>query len=186
MKLNDLIEYAKTHEDSFNDIWFYGTDEDRQPLETEPVETLIGKKVPGLQSFGRHGDGSLFALWGDRICWLDSEGDQFVIARDVDHFADLLMFWIRDVWQAAGACQESDKFVADMRDGKHRTLESLVEDFAWLDTSPDELRKMAQYKDGAGEYAAWATKHGRAAPKDLVARLVELRSATAELRKLCS
>jgi hypothetical protein len=184
MTLDALFEYAKTH-GSFNDIWFYAQDKTRKPFETEPVTTLLGKEVPGILAFGRHGSASLYAQWQGHIVWLDSEGDQFVIARNVDHFIDALLFEIGAVWQVANACQETASFVEKFRGGRHKQRDALVSGFdaAYFEAA----KKPAQewMVDNVAEFAAWAAAHGRAAPTDLVDRLIELRAAAEELRRHC-
>jgi hypothetical protein len=188
MRLEQLMDYARQQERSFNDIWFYAEDPDREPFDTERVTTILGKPVPGIQAFAAHGSGSLYALWEGKIVWLDSEGDQFVIAKDAADFTDALMLYVGDIWQAARACQEDEGFVQKYSKGKHKTVAQLQEGFdaKWLAESVQLALGDKVRGEGAAAYAAWAKAHGRSVPRDIIARLVALRPDAIKLRALCS
>jgi hypothetical protein len=185
MQITDLLERAK-QEGGFNDIWFYAEDDERQPLEDGPVRGLLGGSVEGLQAFGRRGCGSLFALWRGNVVWLGSEGDQCVIAKDVDDFVDALLLDTGAIWQIANNCQESDREAEVYRNGRHLTAEELRERFtsAWMQENVDYVRK--QNGERADRFAEWASSMGRRVPNDLVERMVALRPLTVELRAVCS
>lgn len=70
LQITDLLTQARKR-GGFNDIWIYAEDKSRMRLDTSKVTELLGKEVPGLAAFGRHGSGSLYVLWQGRVAWLE-------------------------------------------------------------------------------------------------------------------
>jgi hypothetical protein len=113
-------------------------------------------------------------MHGERVVWLDSEGEQYIIAANVAEFVDAMHLYAGCLWDAMSACQRAPS----------QPLEKLRERFDadWRQDAIDDARECEGYED----FCLWAASHGRSAPHDIVSRLVALHTETQQLRALCA
>lgn len=170
MELDTFMAYGREHH--FNDIEWFDV--------LEPVdEALLGRKVDGLIGFAQHGSGSIYALFAGRVFWIDSEGEQYAIAENLDEFVDALHFHAGALYDAMSRCQGAS-LVAPHARADVETLQNKF-DAEWQEDAMESLRD--EY-DGYADFCAWAAQHGRAPAANLVERLVALRPAIDALRAL--
>lgn len=172
MEISELAAWAR--ENSFNDIEFHDAPE-------PPPEGLLAREVPGLLTFAQHGSGSQYALYEGHVVWLDSEGEQFVIARSVDDFVDAMHLYAGSLYDAMSASQGQSYTQPDSL----ASADKLKERFsaAWLEDSAETAREEFE---GHQAFEAWAAERGRGLPMDLVDRLVALRPVVKRLRAACA
>lgn len=165
MQIDDLLAWHTLY--GFNDIELWP-----EPKDVEPGFTP--KQVTGLRAFANHGSGSLYALYQDHVVWLDSEGTQFTIAKNVDEFVDALHLYAGALYDALSGTQGRVS----------RSVEDLKATFdqAWVEESIEDMREEF---DNYPEFEERAKAAGRAAPQDLVERLIALRDFNERLRSAC-
>lgn len=159
---------------AFNDLELY---EGLRDVE----EGLTVNPVSGLRVFGQHGSGSQYALFEGHAVWIDSEGEQYTIARNLDELVDALHLDAGALYDAMARCQGASYLEADAL----APLDALKAKFdaAWLDEAAASARE--GYAEGYPLFEERARAAGRGVPRDLAERLFALRDFTRRLRKAC-
>jgi len=172
MNLEDVI--ALRGGAPFNDIHFFDA--------PRPIDVgLIAHPVPSLQAFASHPSGSRYALWMGHVAWIDSEGEQYLLAESVDHFVDALHLPAGALFDVMHASQGS----YGRPENRLAPLAELVEEYgpAWIAQSVASARK--EFGAGYDAFVAWARDRGRGTPKDLPERLFTMRATARKLREMC-
>jgi hypothetical protein len=171
MEISELMGWGRRG--AFNDIEFH------EGLEAPP-EGLLAREVPGLLVFAQHGSGSMVALYEEHVVWLDSEGEQFVIARNVDEFVDALHLHAGSLYDAMSACQGTSY----TKPGNLASAAALEKRFnaEWIQDNAETAREEFE---GYDAFEAWAAERGRGVPLDLADRLIALRPVAQRLRVSC-
>lgn len=166
MQLSDFTAWAREHH-GWNDIELW--DEER-----EDTGGLIEQPIPDLVGFAEHGSGSVYALWKGHVVWLDSEGEQFLLAKSVDEFVDAMHLYAGSLWDLASAGQREEA----------PDLDELREEFdqAWIAEARESAREANP--EAYEAFTTWAASQGRGAPAYIVDRLAALRPMALKLRKL--
>jgi hypothetical protein len=171
MDIQTILSWAELTE--ANDIELY---DELRDIE----EGITNNAVPAMRAFAEHGSGSQYAIYEGHVVWIDSEGDQYTIARNVDELVDALHLPAGALYDAMSACEGS----SGREETELASIDELRERFGaeWM---AEQVASARADNEGYAAFEEKARELGRGVPTDLVDRLVALRGFTKKLRAVC-